>query len=196
MGNIQKGILLVLSGPSGVGKGTICKALLKNKKDLVYSVSATTRKPRPGEINGKDYFFFSQEEFKRAIKNDDFLEWAKVYDNYYGTPKEYVDDIVNQGKDCILEIDVQGAMQVKEKKPDAVFIFVVPPSGEELLRRINCRGTENEKEIHKRMSQVKEEMALISNYNYMVVNDDVILAMEKVKAILIAEKCRLQNNCE
>lgn len=196
LGKSRKGLLLVLSGPSGVGKGTICRALLQKYKDIEYSVSATTRRPRPGEVHGKDYFFYQPKEFQDLIDANALLEWARVYDNCYGTPREYVELILQKGKDCILEIDVQGALQIKKKMPDGIFIFIVPPTLDELIRRITGRGTENTLEIDKRMSKVEEELSHIKDYQYMVVNDDVDKAVEKVRSIIIAERCRIQRqNC-
>jgi len=189
----KEGILIVLSGPSGAGKGTICKSLLK-QTDIQYSISATTRSPRPGEKEGREYFFFTKEEFENKIEQDGFLEWAKVYDNYYGTPKKFVEDILLKGKDCILEIDPQGAQKVRTKKPDGVMVFIAPPSMHELKNRITNRGTENQSEINKRLSCAKEEMLCMQNYDYVVVNDKVENAVERINAILIAEKCSIQRN--
>lgn len=186
----NKGNLVVISGPSAVGKGTICKELVKRYDDIVYSVSATTRKPRAGEVHGREYFFYTQDEFLNMIENNTFLEWAKVYENYYGTPESFVEEVTEGGKDCILEIDVQGALQVKEKRPDGIFIFVVPPSKEELISRITCRGTENENEIAKRMKSVDAELALIKNYDYIVINDDLDNAVELIRCIFLAERAR------
>ena len=149
----RKGLLIVISGPSGVGKGTICSELLKRHDHIRYSVSATTRKPRPGEIHGRDYYFCSVQEFMEMVEADAFLEWAKVFDNYYGTPVNVVEDTLAQGKDCILEIDVQGALQVKRKKPEGIFIFIVPPSKEELAKRITGRGRKTGPKL-KRLRQV------------------------------------------
>jgi len=190
---VQEGILIVLSGPSGAGKGTICKELLK-ETDIKYSISATTRKPRKGEKHGREYFFLSKEEFQKKIQEDEFLEWACVYDNYYGTPKSFVEEVLSKGYDCILEIDPQGALKVKQKKPDAVYIFICPPSFNELANRITNRGTEDIQEIKKRLSCAKEEMLSVENYNYVVVNDVVENAVKKIKAIILAEKCRVARN--
>lgn len=188
----KRGNLVVLSGPSGVGKGTICRALIaKYGDEIKLSISATTRKARTGEKDGQEYFFYSREKFEELVQKEAFLEWAKVFDNYYGTPWEYVQEVLAQGKDCLLEIDVQGAMQVKRKCPEAIFIFLVPPSQEELVKRITCRGTEDEAEIKKRLNMAAEEMSFAEEYHYVVVNDSVELATEKVRAILVAERCRL-----
>jgi len=189
----KEGILIVLSGPSGAGKGTICKSLLK-ETDIQYSISATTRKPRPGEQDGREYFFFTKEDFENKIKEDGFLEWAKVYDNYYGTPKKFVEDMLVEGKDCILEIDPQGAQKVRATKPDSVLVFIAPPSMQELKNRITNRATEKLSEINKRLSCAKEEMLCMQNYDYVVINDQVEKAVEKIKAILIAEKCSIQRS--
>lgn len=190
----KKGLLIVLSGPSGAGKGTICKALMEKEKDLKLSISATTRQPRSGEIEGKNYFFKSEEEFEKMIENDSFLEWAKVYGHYYGTPKDFVLKNLDEGNDVVLEIDIQGALKIKEKFPEGVFIFVLPPSMEELKNRIKKRGTETEEEIIKRFKSAYEELNYVSRYNYVVINDSVEEAVEKIKAIIIAEKCRVDRN--
>lgn len=189
----NKGNLVVISGPSAVGKGTICKELVKRYDDIVYSVSATTRKPRAGEVDGREYFFYTEDEFLNMIENNTFLEWAKVYENYYGTPESFVEKVTSNGKDCILEIDVQGALQVKKKRPDGIFIFVVPPSKEELISRITFRGTEDEIEIAKRMKSVDAELALIKNYDYIVINDDLDNAVEMIRCIFIAERARVKS---
>lgn len=190
----KKGLLIVLSGPSGAGKGTICKALMEKEKDLKLSISATTRQPRSGEIEGKNYFFKSEEEFEKMIENDSFLEWAKVYGHYYGTPKDFVLKNLDEGNDVVLEIDIQGALKIKEKFPEGVFIFILPPSMEELKNRIKKRGTETEEEIIKRFKSAYEELNYVSRYNYVVINDSVEEAVEKIKAIIIAEKCRVDRN--
>ncbi len=186
----NKGNLIIISGPSGVGKGTVCRALLEKYDDLVLSTSATTRKARSGEKEGREYFFYTREKFLELIKKKAFLEWAKVFDNYYGTPLVYVQKILQQGQDCLLEIDVQGALQVKAKWPTGVFIFLVPPSHEELVRRITSRGTENEAEVQKRLKQAEVEIGHLQEYDYVVVNDFVEEAVEKLRAIIVAERCR------
>ena len=157
----RQGILVVLSGPSGTGKGTICKELLQNYPNLHYSVSTTTRSPRPGEINGINYWFISEVEFKAMAVNDELLEWAEVYGRCYGTPRKYVSELLQSGKDVILEIDIQGAMQVKDKFPQGVFVFIVPPSINELETRIHKRGTETQDLIDLRMSCVYQELSFI-----------------------------------
>lgn len=190
----KKGLLIVLSGPSGAGKGTICKALMEKEKNLKLSISATTRQPRNGEIEGKNYFFKLEDEFERMIENDSFLEWAKVYDHYYGTPKDFVLKNLEEGNDVVLEIDIQGALKIKEKFPEGVFIFILPPSMEELKNRIKKRGTESEEEIIKRFKSAYEELNYVSRYNYVVINDSVEQAVEKIRAIIVAEKCRVDRN--
>ncbi|WP_442870386.1 guanylate kinase [Aneurinibacillus sp. Ricciae_BoGa-3] len=183
----EKGLLLVLSGPSGVGKGTVCSALRPFMKDLVYSVSATTRTPRAGEKEGVNYFFKSHKEFERMIQQDELLEWAEYVGNFYGTPRKFVEDTLNAGKDVILEIEVQGALQVKEKFPEGIFIFLAPPDLKELRTRITGRGTESEETIHRRMQMAKAELDLMEHYNYVVVNDEVHKACDRIQAILVAE---------
>jgi len=184
------GLLIVISGPSGAGKGTICKALLK-RKDLWLSVSATTREPRNGEVDGVNYYFMSREEFLDKISKDDFFEYAEVYGSYYGTPKWKALEAIESGKDVILEIDIQGALKVKQKYPEGVFIFILPPSMEELKHRIINRGTETEESLLRRFKSAYNEINYISKYNYAVVNDTVEEAVDKIEAILTAEKCRV-----
>ena len=185
---MSKGILFVLSGPSGVGKGTVLDALMENFDDVEYSVSATTRERRPGEVDGEDYFFISEERFQELKKNDKFIESAKVHNNYYGTPKKYVDRILNQGKDIILEIDIQGAKQVREKYPNAVFIFLKPPSIEELKNRLQKRGTENCKNKKVRIKNAKTEIKKVCEYDYTILNDKVKNAVIELKRIILKEK--------
>jgi len=190
----QQGILLVLSGPSGTGKGTVCKELLRSNPNLHYSISATTRAPRAGEINGQNYWFVSREQFQAMLENGELLEYAEVYGNLYGTPRRYVVDLLNSGKDVVLEIDTQGAMQVKEKFPQGVFVYLLPPSLEELAKRIHKRGTDSPESIEKRLSCVYDELMCAKYYNYIVVNDDVSQAVRKTEAIILAEKCRTSRN--
>lgn len=187
----ERGLLIVVSGPSGAGKGTICKRLVELCPDIVVSVSVTTRKPRAGETDGKDYFFISREKFEEMIENDEFIEYAEVYGNYYGTPRKYVEVNLEKGRDVLLEIDIQGALQVKEKFQEGVFVFILPPSMEELKNRIISRGTESEKEILRRFEAAYKEINYVSRYNYFIINDEVDRAVEKLRAIIIAEKCRV-----
>lgn len=187
----QEGILVVLSGPSGTGKGTVCKELLRYCPQLYYSISATTRQPRLGEVDGVNYYFVAHEQFRKMAEQDQLLEWAEVYGNCYGTPRKYVEEQLRQGKDVVLEIDIQGALQVKEKFSRGVFVFLLPPSVDELASRIWKRGTDAPDVIKRRLSAVSEEFQQISNYEYVVVNDSVEQAVEKIKAIIAAEKCRV-----
>ena len=193
---LERGLLIVLSGPSGAGKGTICSNLRAEMPNLVYSVSMTTREPRVGEVEGKNYFFRSKDEFESLLAEDSFLEYAKVYDNYYGTPKQHVMDLLDDGKSVLLEIDIQGAMQVKERFSDAVFIYIVPPSLTELSARLHNRGTDAKEVIDKRLSLACSELALAHRYDYIVVNDDLQEASLKVASILRAEECKIRRNKE
>ena len=193
----RKGLLLVVSGPSGAGKGTICKALLNKNDQIKLSVSATTRKPRNGEDHGVNYFFIEKEEFAKMIENGEFLEYAQIYDNFYGTPKAAIIECLEKGQDVILEIEMQGARQIKEVYPEGVFIFVLPPSLEELKSRIVGRGTETQEEIEKRFSCAFEEINQIVNYDYFIVNEDIEKSVSDVEAIICAEKnkvTRYKNN--
>ena len=193
----RKGLLLVVSGPSGAGKGTICKALLNKNDKIKLSVSATTRKPRNGEVHGVNYFFLEKEEFTTMIENGEFLEYAQIYDNFYGTPKSAIIECLENGQDVILEIEMQGAKQIKEVYPEGVFIFVLPPSLEELKSRIVGRGTETQEEIEKRFSCAFEEINQIVNYDYFIVNEDIEKSVNDVEAIIASEKnkvIRYKNN--
>lgn len=188
----QKGNFIVISGPSGAGKGSICKELVKRCDNVWLSISMTTREPRSSEKHGVDYFFISKEEFLRNIEENKFLEYAIVHGNhYYGTPKEPINDYLNNGIDVILEIDINGALQIKEKYQEAVFIFILPPSMEELKARLMKRQTETEESLIERFKKSYQEINYISKYNYVVVNDNLSKATEKVKAIIIAERCRV-----
>ncbi|WP_454191985.1 guanylate kinase [Paenibacillus sp. Marseille-Q7038] len=188
---MSKGLLIVLSGPSGVGKGTVCTALRKRVPNLTYSVSATTRQPRLGEENGVNYFFKSREQFLDMIEKDELLEHAEYVGNYYGTPRDFVEQTLESGKDIILEIEVQGALKVKEKFPEGIFVFLLPPSLEELKDRIQGRGTENQATIDHRMTVAAEEISLLEKYDYAVVNDEIDLACKRIESIIIAEHCKV-----
>ncbi|CDI58118.1 Guanylate kinase [Lactobacillus helveticus CIRM-BIA 951] len=184
----DKGLLLVLSGPSGVGKGTVKSVIVENKVfPFEYSVSMTTRKPRPGEVDGKDYFFVSEERFQEAIKNGELLEYNNYVGHYYGTPLGPVKKMLHEGKDVLLEIDVNGAAKVREKMPDGVFIFLTLPDLHTLHLRLEHRGTESEDVIRGRIKQVRNEILAMGEYDYAVVNDTVANAVDHIKAIVEAE---------
>ncbi len=186
---MKRGKLFVLSGPSGVGKSTILKDLAQ-RQEFYFSVSATTRDPRPGEENGVHYHFHTAEEFQKLIEENALLEWAEYVGNYYGTPAKYVDEAMESGRNVILDIEVQGAGQVKESRPEAVRIFIAPPSWEELERRLTERGTDTAEKIEKRLARAKEEFESAKNYDYIVVNTTVKAAVCELEAIMIAEHCR------
>jgi guanylate kinase len=187
----EKGLLIVLSGPSGVGKGTVRKEIFSHEDtQFEYSISMTTRSPRAGEVDGVDYFFKSREEFEDLISKGKLLEYAEYVGNYYGTPVDYVRQTLDEGKDVFLEIEVQGAKQVREKFPDGLFIFLAPPSLLELQTRIVTRGTETDELILNRMIEARREIELMELYDYVVENDKVEKACERIKAIVQAEHCR------
>ncbi len=186
----NNGVLFIISGPSGCGKGTIVNQLIERNSDIFISVSATTRQPRAGEVDGKSYHFITAEEFDRLASNDGFLEYAGYCENRYGTPKKAVDDAMQSGRDVILEIEVQGALQVKAKRPDAVLIFILPPSVEELERRLRKRASETEDKVQKRLAKANDEMKLVGLYDYSVVNDALEDAVVDVESIMRAEHLR------
>lgn len=188
----ERGLLIVFSGPSGVGKGTVRQEIFSTPDhQFEYSVSMTTRPKRPGEVDGVDYFFRTREEFEDLIKKGQMLEYAEYVGNYYGTPLTYVNETLDKGIDVFLEIEVQGALQVKKKVPDGVFIFLTPPDLDELKDRLVGRGTDSEEVIHQRIERAKEEIALMREYDYAVVNDEVPLAAERVKRIIEVEHFRV-----
>lgn len=186
-----QGVLLVVSGPSGAGKGTICQMLRDQLPELGYSVSVTTRQPRTGEVDGVNYFFKTVDEVKEMIAKDELLEYAEVYGNYYGTPRDYVMELLNSGKDVLLEIDIQGALQIKKRFPNGVFVFIVPPSLDELSARIYKRGTDSEDVIKRRMASAAGELTYAAEYDYIVVNDIAEKAANKVLTIMDAERYRV-----
>ena len=189
-----QGLLLVVSGPSGAGKGTICSLLRSELPELSYSVSVTTREPREGEVDGREYFFKTVSQVKDMIFRGELLEYAQVYGNYYGTPKPYVMNLLNEGKDVLLEIDIQGALQVKKVFPDGVFVFVMPPSLEELRARLYKRGKDTEEVIEKRLKAASGELGYASEYDYIIVNDVAEKAMRCVLTVLEAERHRAGRN--
>lgn len=188
---MPQGLLLVVSGPSGCGKGTVCDLLRQRNRKLTYSISATTRRSRPEEQDGVNYFFLTQKQFQNQVKEDGFLEWAEVFGNLYGTPRRWVEDRLARGRDVLLEIDTQGALQVKASYPAGILLFLLPPSMAELKRRIDGRGTENAAERERRFQAARQEIAQIRNYDYLVVNDEVTQAVLKIEAILLAERSRI-----
>ena len=188
------GFLLVLSGPSGSGKGTVSESLMKNNDDIIFSTSVTTRTPRPGEVNGENYFFASREEFEKMVENDELLEHAFVHTNYYGTPKKFVFDEIEKGEIVLLEIDVQGALQIKEKYKEAVFIFLIPPTMDELRSRLVKRDTETEDEIETRYRNAFKELDFVGEYDYFVINDVIDNAVKDIEIIIAAEKLRVKRH--
>ena len=193
---MNKGVLTVVSGFSGSGKGTIMKALLKKYDNYALSISATTRSPREGERNGREYFFKTKEEFQRLIEEDQLIEYAQYVENYYGTPREYVERCLDEGKDVILEIEVQGARKIKAKIPEAVLIFVTPPSAKELRERLVGRGTESMEVIESRLNRANEEAVVMLDYDYLLVNDDLEQCVEDMHGIIQAERCKMKRNEE
>ena len=193
---MSKGVLAVVSGFSGAGKGTIMKALLKEYDDYALSISVTTRSPRPGEEDGREYFFRTREEVEKMIAEDQLLEYAEYVGNYYGTPRFYVEDMLARGKNVILEIELQGAMQIKQKNPEAVMIFITPPSFEELKNRLIGRGTETEEVINSRLARAAEEAEEMDKYDYIVVNDQVEDCVHCLHQIILSERCKVHCNEE
>lgn len=185
----EKGSLIVISGPSGSGKDSICERLKEYKDDFWVSISCTTRKPRKGEEDGVSYYFKTKEEFEQDIKEDKFLEYASYNGDYYGTPKEKISEYLNKGIDVILIIEVQGALKVKHSVPEAIFIFIMPPTMKDLIKRLKKRGTEDNEKIIKRFKKAYQEINELSKYNYVVVNDELDKATKKVNSIIEAQKC-------
>lgn len=193
---MKKGLLIIVSGPSGTGKGTVCGELLDSMPELAYSISATTRAPRAGEVDGKNYYFLTKERFEELISEGGFLEYANVYGNYYGTPLVKIQERLAEGNDILLEIDTQGALEVMKKCPDGLFIFLLPPSLGELERRIRGRGSETEESLKKRLGNAKAEIAIGEKYKYVVVNDTVKKAVARIKSIIVAEHALTEKNKE
>lgn len=186
----KKGTLFIISAPSGSGKTTLCNRLVNSLEGLSRSISMTTRPPRPGERDGMDYIFIEKEEFFKRKKKGEFLEWAKVFNEYYATPKRHVKHLLKKGQDALLSIDVQGAMKIKRCKMRGVFIFIMPPSMTELKDRLISRSTDSKKEIANRLRLVKKELSYIRRYDYVVINDILESALGNLRAIIIAERCR------
>jgi len=187
---MQKGMLVVVSGPSGAGKGTICQEIRKRNPAIFYSISATTREKRVGEVDGVHYYFMERSKFEKMIADDEFLEWADVYGNYYGTPKKPVFEALARGQDVILEIDIKGARQVKKSYPEGVFVFILPPSIAILEERLRKRGTDREEIIAKRMAMARDEIANCEWYDYLILNDELDAAVNNLEAVFIAEKLK------
>lgn len=187
----KQGLLIVISAPSGAGKGTIINKMLEKNNNLWFSVSATSRPMRTNDIEGKTYYFYTKEEFENKIKENYFLEYASYADNYYGTPKKYIQEHLNNGEDVILEIEIQGAMQVKKLIPEALFVFIMPPSLKELKKRLVSRGTDTKEKILERFKIAYQEMNEVTKYNYVVVNDEIEIAADKILSIIKSEKCRV-----
>jgi len=192
----MKGTLFVVTAPSGAGKTSICDAVLKTVPKLKYSVSATTRPPRKGEVNGEDYFFLSREEFEKGIKEGKFLEHARVYDNYYGTPRAYIEKEMNSGFDIIMDIDAQGALSIKALKYPAVFVYILPPSLLALRQRLEGRGTDAREVIEKRLDQAEKEIGYLPEYDYVIVNDKLPVAIAEMESLFRAERCRVGRHPE
>lgn len=189
----EKGLLIVVSGPSGVGKGTVLKELIDSNENIFYSISATTREPREGEVHGKNYFFITKDEFQKQIDEDLMLEYAQYCGNFYGTPARAVDDMLSIGKDVILEIEVQGALQIKKKRPDAVLIFIIPPEFNDIEARLRGRKTETDDVVQNRIETAKEEIKYAENYDYIIINDIIAKAQRNIESIIVAEKSKYKN---
>lgn len=193
----NRGVLIVLSGPSGVGKGSVRQAIFENyENDFVFSISMTTREKRPGEVEGKDYFYRTKEEFQKLLDADGFLEHAEYVNNFYGTPKKYVLDTLEAGRDVFLEIEVQGAKQVQKQMPEGIFVFLVPPNFKELEERLVNRGTDSPEKVEQRLKKAVDEMRQIRYYDYVVVNDEIDNAARRVKHIIESEHLRVSRNIE
>ena len=190
----RRGMLIVLSGPSGSGKGTIIKSLLQQREDTVLSISVTTRAPRPGEEDGVHYFFRTREEFEELIRRNALLEFAEYNGNYYGTPQAYVEEQLGSGRDVILEIEIQGALKVKEKLADTLLLFVTPPSAQELKKRLEIRGTETPESVRSRLARANEEAQGILSYDYLLVNDDLETCVDVMHHVTQSEHHRMQRN--
>lgn len=189
----EKGRLIVISGPSGAGKSTVVFKAIEGRTDMCFSTSVTTRKPRPNEVDGREYFFVDLDRFDEMVANDELLEHASYVANNYGTPRKYVEDKLNEGLNVILDIEVNGARQVNEKKPDAVKIFIVPPSMEALRNRLESRGTDTQRAIEARLIRAQQEYEEADFYDYIIVNDDAETAAAELSAIITAERCRFNN---
>jgi len=187
----KKGLILVISAPSGAGKTTLCKRLLQASSSFISSVSFTTRRPRRNEIEGVDYYFVSQEEFQKMIEKRRFIEWTEVHGHLYGTSANLLDQAVKEEKDVLLEVDVKGGAEIKKNYPQAVLVFLVPPSWQELEKRLANRGTEDEEKVARRVKQAKREIEYAPHYDYLIVNDDINRALEDLSAIIQAERCRM-----
>lgn len=192
----KRGNLFIVSGPSGAGKGTITRKVLAKREDVKLSVSVTTREPRNGELEGINYYFKEKETFKKMIENNAFLEYASVYNNFYGTPRDKVLESIENGESVILEIDIQGALQVKQKYDDAIFVFILPPSMAELKKRIIGRGSETDESLKTRMLSAFEEISYMEKYDYFIINDNLERAVDEMDSIITAESCRVQQDIE
>ena len=193
---MKRGKTFIVSGPSGVGKSTVLKSLLERRRDVYFSVSATTREIRPGEENGVHYHFLEVDTFRQWIAREEFLEYAEYVGNFYGTPKRYVDEAMDRGEDVILDIEIQGAIQVKSKRPETVSVFIAPPSWTELERRLTERGTDSPDKIQKRLLRAKVEFQTAHTYDYFVINDNVENAVRELEAIMTAEHCKPKDRME